>query len=203
MIVIGLTGSIGMGKSTTATLFKSAGAPVHDSDAAVHAFYAGSGVPVIEAAFPGVIVDGRVDRTLLSARLVNDPAAMRRLEAIVHPVVGEARERFLRGSRAAGAPVVVMDIPLLFEIGGDSHVDVIVVVSASADAQRERVLARPGMNPEKFERILARQTPDAEKRRRAHFVIDTGRGVEAARRRVDDILKAVANMQPTATGVDR
>jgi dephospho-CoA kinase len=197
MIVIGLTGSIGMGKSTTAALFRAAGVPVHDSDAAVHAFYAGPGVPLIEAAFPGVVVAGRVDRARLSARVVNNPDAMRRLEAIVHPVVGDARERFLSASRAAGASVVVMDIPLLFEIGGDAHVDVIAVVSAPADLQRARVLARPGMSAEKFEAILARQIPDAEKRRRAHFVIDTGRGVEAARRRVDDVLKAVAAMQST------
>jgi dephospho-CoA kinase len=197
MIVIGLTGSIGMGKSTTAALFRAAGVPVHDSDAAVHAFYAGTGVPLIEAAFPGVVVDGRVDRARLSARVVNNPDAMRRLEAIVHPVVGDARENFLSESLAAGASVVVMDIPLLFEIGGDAHVDVIVVVSAPADVQRARVLARPGMSAEKFEGILARQTPDAEKRRRAHFIIDTGHGLEAARRRVDDILKAVAAMQTT------
>ena len=197
MIVIGLTGSIGMGKSTTAALFRAAGVPVHDSDAAVHAFYAGPGVAVIEAAFPGVVVNDRVDRARLSARVVNNPDAMRRLEAIVHPVVGEARERFLSESRAAGAPVVVMDIPLLFEIGGDAHVDVIVVVSAPADLQRARVLARPGMSAEKFEGILARQTPDAEKRRRAHFIIDTGQGLEAARRRVNDILKAVAALQTT------
>ena len=197
MIVIGLTGSIGMGKSTTAALFRAAGVPVHDSDAAVHAFYAGPGVPLIEATFPGVVVNDRVDRARLSARVVNNPDAMRRLEAIVHPVVGEARERFLSESRAAGASVVVMDIPLLFEIGGDAHVDIIVVVSAPADVQRARVLARPGMSAEKFEGILARQTPDAEKRRRAHFIIDTGHGIEAARRRVDDILKAVAAMQTT------
>jgi dephospho-CoA kinase len=203
MIVIGLTGSIGMGKSTTAALFKAAGVPVHDSDAAVHAFYAGPGVPVVEAAFPGVVADGRVDRARLSAQVVNNPDAMRRLEAIVHPVVGEARERFLKESHESGAPVVVMDIPLLFEIGGDAHVDVITVVSAPPDIQRARVLARSGMNAEKFEGILARQIPDAEKRRRAHFIIDTSHGVETARRRVDEILRAVAAMQPPVTGVGR
>ncbi|QUD86656.1 dephospho-CoA kinase [Phenylobacterium montanum] len=193
MIVVGLTGSIGMGKSTTAAMFAEAGAPVYDADAAVHALYApgGAAVAPIEAAFPGVIKDGAVDRTALGQRVLGDEAAMKRLEAIVHPLVGASRGGFFEKARADGAEVVVLDIPLLFETGGERNVDAVVVVSAPADLQRERVLARPGMAPEKLDAILARQKPDAEKRARADFVIETGQGLEAARAQVAEVLAAL------------
>ncbi len=193
MIVIGLTGSIGMGKSTVGAMFAAAGAPVFDSDAAVHALYAPGGAAVVpvEAAFPGVAVDGAIDRAALSARVVGDEAAIRRLEAIVHPLVGEARDVFLQAQRAANAEIVVLDIPLLFEGRGAGGVDKVVVVSAPEAVQRERVLARPGMSVEKFEAILARQTPDAEKRAGAAFVIDTGGSFEQTRAQVRAVLDAV------------
>ena len=194
MIVLGLTGSIGMGKSTTATLFREAGVPVHDADASVHALYAGEAVPLVEAAFPGTTRDGVVDRPALSARVLGDDVAMRRLEAIVHPLVRAAERRFLDEAAAAGRPVVVLDVPLLFETGAADRVDALVVVTAPSDVQRARVLARPGMTVERFEQILARQMPDAEKRARAHFVIDTGRGLEPARRQVADVIRAAAGM---------
>ncbi len=192
MIVLGLTGSIGMGKSATAALFAEAGTPVHDSDAAVHALYAGPDAARIEAAFPGVLRGGLIDRARLSERVLDDPVAMRSLEAIVHPYVARDRDAFLASARQRGEPIVVLDIPLLFEIGGDKEVDAIVVVTADEAVQRARVLARPGMTPDKLDRILARQTPDSEKRRRAHFVIDTGHGVEDARRQVRAVLRALA-----------
>jgi dephospho-CoA kinase len=193
VIVLGLTGSIGMGKSTTAAMFKAAGAPVYDADAAVHALYApgGAAVPLLETAFPGVVKDGAVDRAALSAKVVGKPEALARLEAIVHPLVGHGRAGFFEAATAAGADVVVLDIPLLFETGGDRNMDAVVVVSAPAEMQRERVLAREGMTAEKLDGILARQTPDAEKRARADFVIDTGRGLEAAREQVAQVLEAV------------
>lgn len=186
MIVVGLTGSIGMGKSTTAALFRDEGAPVWDADAAVHRLYAPGGAAVgpIEAAFPGVTRDGAVDRAALSARLQADPAGFRALETIVHPLVAEDRRAFLAEAEAAGAEVAVVDVPLLFETGGDAFVDRVVVVSAPPEVQRERVLARPGMTAEKFEAILGRQTPDADKRARADRVIDTSRGLDAAREQV-------------------
>lgn len=190
MLVLGLTGSIGMGKSTTGAMFQAEGAPVYDSDAAVHALYASGGAAVapVEAAFPGVVVDGAIDRARLSGRVVGDPEALAKLEAIVHPLVGAHRIGFFEKARAEGHAIVVLDIPLLFETGGEKKVDKVVVVSAPADVQRARVLARPEMTPEKFEAILARQTPDAEKRARADFVIDTGRGIEAAHQQVRDLL---------------
>ncbi|MDR3509584.1 MAG: dephospho-CoA kinase [Caulobacteraceae bacterium] len=193
MIVIGLTGSIGMGKSTTAVMFAAEGAPVYDADAEVHALYAvgGAAVAPIEAAFPGVVKDGAVDRAALGQRVLGDEAAMKRLEAIVHPLVGLSRVTFFEKAQAAGADVVVLDIPLLFETGGETRVDAVVVVSAPAELQRERVLARQGMAPEKFEAILARQTPDTEKRGRADFVIDTGQGLDAARDQVRQVLKTL------------
>lgn len=194
MIVLGLTGSIGMGKSTTAAMFRAAGVPVHDSDAVVHALYRGAAVGPVEAAFPGVTREGAIDRALLSQRVLGDGAAMARLEAIVHPLVAQAREAFLDEARRAGARVAVLDVPLLFETGGDALVDAVVVVTADASVQKARVLARPGMTEERFAAILARQTPDSEKRRRADFLIDTGRGLEAARRQVEDVLRAVAGM---------
>ena len=196
MFVLGLTGSIGMGKSTTARLFAEEGVPVHDADAAVHALYEGEAVAPVEAAFPGTTREGRVDRALLAQAVVGKLDAMKRLEAIVHPLVAQARDRFLAEARATGAPVVVLDIPLLFETGGDALVDGVVVVSAAPEIQRQRVLERPGMSVEKFEALLAKQTPDAEKRRRADYIVDSGHGIEQARLQVRDILAKVVNMPP-------
>jgi len=194
LIRIGLTGSIGMGKSTTARLFAEAGVPGHDADAAVHALYAGRAAPLIEAAFPGTVVQGKVDRSLLSPQVLGKPEAMKRLEVIVHPLVREEEQQFLEKARSEGRRAVLLDIPLLFETGGDRRVDVSLVVTADASVQRERVLARPGMTLERFEAILTKQMLDAEKRRRAHFLIDTGRGMDAARRSVKAILRALAGM---------
>ena len=193
MILLGLTGSIGMGKSTTAGLFAAAGAPVYDADAAVHALYAAGGgaVAAVEALFPGVTgVGGGIDRAALAARVTADAAALRRLEAAVHPLVGAHRAAFFQG--LAEAPVVVLDVPLLFETGGDGQVDAVVVVTCPPPLQRARVLARPGMTPERLDAVLARQTPDADKRARADFVIDTGGGIEAARAQVAEVLRALA-----------
>src|SRR5579872_3946375 len=170
MIVLGLTGSIGMGKSTTAKLFAEAGVPVYDADAAVHHLYQGEAVPVIEAAFPGTTANGKVDRDRLSARVVHDPAAMKRLEEIVHPMLGASRQNFLREAEQSGAAVAVVDVPLLFETGGERNVDAVVVVTTSPELQRERILSRPNMTEQKLAGILARQMPDAEKRKRAQFV---------------------------------
>jgi len=181
LIVIGLTGSIGMGKTTTADLFRQAGLPVFDADAAVHALYDGPLAREIEAAFPGTTVEGRVDRAKLAARLSGDADAFRRLEAIVHPAVRRVEADFLKQARAAGASAVVLDIPLLFETNRHYDVDKVVVVSAPTDVQRARVLARPGMTAEKFEALLARQMPDAEKRVRADFVVPSGEGLGPAR----------------------
>jgi dephospho-CoA kinase len=193
MIIIGLTGSIGMGKSTVAKMFAEEGAPSFDSDAAVHALYAAGGAAVapIEAAFPGVVSNGAVDRTALSARVVGNAEAIRRLETIVHPFVRDAQARFLQTNRDAGADVVVLDIPLLLESGNVDLFDAVVVVSAPADVQRARVLARPGMTEAKFEALLARQLPDAEKRARADFVIDTGQTFEQTRTQVRAVLDAL------------
>lgn len=188
MIVLVLTGSIGMGKSTTARLFAEAGAAVWDADAAVHALYAPGGAAVgpVEAAFPGTTVDWAVDRTRLAASLQDDPEAFARLEAIVHPLVRADREAFIARAEAEGRPVVVLDIPLWFETGADrTGVTAVVVASAPAEEQRRRVLARPGMTEARFEQILARQTPDAEKRARADVVIDTGQGLDHARKQVE------------------
>ena len=194
MFVLGLTGSLGMGKSTTAGFFAEAGVPVHDADAEVHRLYEGAAAAAIEAAFPGTVTAGKVDRAKLAARVLDRPADLRRLEAIVHPLVREAETRFLAESEAKGAGVAVLDIPLLLETGGDQRVDAIVVVSAPGDVQRARVLARPGMTPDKLDALLGRQMADAEKRRRADFVVDTSRGFDAARTRVEEILRAVATM---------
>ncbi len=196
MIVLGLTGSIGMGKSTTASLFAEAGVPVYDADAAVHRLYEGEAVAAIEAAFPGTTSDGKVDRTRLSARVVHDPAAMKRLEEIVHPMVGASRRKFLDEAEQSGAVVAVIDVPLLFETGGEKRVDAVVVVTTSAQAQRERILARPNMTEEKLQAILARQMPDAEKRKRAHFVVDTSHGLDPVRAQIRDILAEAAKMVP-------
>ncbi len=194
MIVLGLTGSIGMGKSTTADLFRAAGVPVHDADATVHRLYRGSAVAPIEEAFPGTTHDGAVDREALAARVLGDEAAVKRLEAIVHPLVRAAEVDFLDRNRREGRAFVALDIPLLFETKGDARVDVVVTVTAPADVQRARVMARPGMTEEKFEKILARQLPDADKRRRSHFLVDTSRGLEPAKARVEGILRALRGM---------
>ena len=191
-VVLGLTGSIGMGKSATAGMFRELGVPVHDADAAVHGLYRGRAAPLIEAAFPGTVVDGTVDRGRLGPIVLGDPAKLRRLEAIVHPLVRAEEAAFLRTALAELAPLAVLDVPLLFEVGAAGRCDAVVVVSASPDLQRARVLARPGMDEATFAAILAKQMPDAEKRRRAHFVVDTGRGFDAARRQVADIVRALA-----------
>ena len=193
MILLGLTGSIGMGKSTTTAMFADLGAVVWNADDAVHRLYApgGAAVEPVGAAFPGVVVEGAVDRTRLAEALGRDETAFRRLEAIVHPLVTRGRAADLAAARVMGVKLAVLDIPLLFETGGDAHVDAVVVVTDDPEIQAERVLARPGMTRERFEAILARQMPDAEKRARADFVIDTGRGLEAARADVAAIVETV------------
>ena len=194
MLILGLTGSIGMGKSTTAKLFAEAGVPVYDADAEVHKIYEGEAAPAIEAAFPGTTVDGKVDRALLSVQVVHDPDAMKQLEQIVHPMLGASRKKFLDDAERSGAPVVVMDIPLLFETGGEKRVDAVVVVSTDAATQRERILARGTMTNEALDAILARQLPDAEKRKRADFVVDTSHGLDPVRTAIRDILAEVVKM---------
>ena len=194
MLLLGLTGSIGMGKSTTARLFAEAGVPVYDADAAVHQLYEGEAAPAIEAAFPGTTADGKVDRARLSARVVHDPAAMRQLEQIVHPMLSASRQKFFDDAETAGAAVAVVDVPLLFETGGERRVDAVVVVTTSPELQRERVLARGTMDEEKLNSILARQMPDAEKRKRADFVVDTSHGLDPVRARIRDILAEAAKM---------
>lgn len=191
MIVLGLTGSIGMGKSTTAQMFRDAGVPVHDADRVVHELYAGAAAPLVEAAFPGTVSNGVVDRAALAKKVVGNDQEMKKLEAIVHPLVQARKRHFLDDVTARGAPLAVLDIPLLFETGGDKAVDGAVVVTAPADVQRDRVLSREWMSSDRFEAILARQTPDAEKRRRADFVIDTSLGMESAAAAVAGIIDAV------------
>lgn len=192
MVVIGLTGSIGMGKSTTAFFFAEAGAPVYDADAAVHRLYAGEAAPLVEAAFPGVSTAAGIDRVALARRVVGDAAALKRLEEIIHPLVRREEVRFLADAERAGAPVAVVDIPLLFETGGDRRVDAVVVVTAPPEVQRARALGRPGMTEEKFEGLLAKQMPDVEKRRRADFIVDTSQGFDFARQQVRAILRAAS-----------
>jgi dephospho-CoA kinase len=194
MFVLGLTGSIGMGKSTASRFFAEAGVPVHDADAVVHRLYEGEAAAAIETAFPGTTLSGKVDRARLAERVLDDPAAIRRLEAIIHPLVRESEVKFLADAAARAEPVVVLDIPLLFETGGEQRVDAVVVVSAGAEAQRNRVLGRPGMTESKLESILAKQMPDAEKRRRAHFVVDSSGGLDSARAQLHGILRAVAGL---------
>lgn len=195
MFVIGLTGSIAMGKTTTARLFAEEDVPVHDADAAVHRLYQDEAAALIEAAFPGATRHGKVDRAALGRQVLGDAPALKRLEAIVHPMVRRAEEKFLKDAEAAGAKVVVLDIPLLFETGGDTRVDATVVVSAPIETQRARVLER-GVTLERLDALLARQMPDAEKRVRADFVVDSGQGIEHARAQVRQILDAVAKMPP-------
>ena len=194
MFILGLTGSLGMGKSTTARFFAEEGVPVHDADAVVHRLYDGEAAAAIEAAFPGTTVGGKVDRDKLAARVLGDAAALKQLEAIVHPLVQEAERRLLAEAQARGEKVAVLDIPLLFETGGQDRVDAVVVVSAPPEVQRSRALERPGMTVDKLDAILAKQMPDHEKQRRADFVVDTSRGFEAARAQVRAILDAVATM---------
>ena len=191
MFVLGLTGSIGMGKSATAKMFAEEGVPVHDADAVVHALYEGEATPLIEAAFPGTTSGGKVDRDKLGKRVLGDADAIKRLEAIVHPLVAMARDKFLSEAEKSGAPVALLDIPLLYETKGETRCDAVVVVSAPAAVQRQRALERPGMTEQKLETIIAKQMPDAEKRRRADFVVDTSQGFDHARTQVRDILKVV------------
>ncbi|MEM8784535.1 MAG: dephospho-CoA kinase [Pseudomonadota bacterium] len=190
---IGLTGSIGMGKTETGKMFERHGVPVFDADAAVHALYAegGKAVGPVGARFPEAIVGGAVDRTRLGPLVLGNPEALKALETIVHPLVGEARAAFMAEAETAGRAAVVLDVPLLFEGGGEAHMDATVVVTAPADVQKERVLARPNMSPEKFAAILESQIPDAEKRKRADFIVETHLGFEAAERQVVAILDAL------------
>ena len=187
---IGLTGSIGMGKSTTAAMFREAGIPVYDADAAVHRAYEVGGICVgpVGEAFPGVVKDGRVDREALRQAVLGKPEAMAKLNSIVHPLIGRERSAIFEEAEAAGADMIIMDIPLIYETGGERNMDAVIVVSAPADVQRERVLAREGMSPERLDAILAQQMPDAEKRKRADYVVDTGLGLEAAREQVHRII---------------
>lgn len=189
MLVVGLTGSIGMGKSTTAELFREFGVPVHDADATVHDLYRAEAVAPVAERFPEALRDGVIDRAALSATLAKSPERFAELEAVIHPLVRRREVEFVAAERAKGTDLVVLDIPLLFEVGGESRMDRIVVVSCAPEIQRERVLSRPGMTEEKFALILSRQVPDAEKRRRADFVIDTGRGLEAARKQVEEVIR--------------
>ncbi len=191
MLRVGLTGSIGMGKTTIAQMFRDAGVAVLDSDRIVHALYRGAAVAPIESAFPGVTADGVVDRARLAERVLGDGAALKRLEDIVHPLVWAARDRFLADHEAKGEKIVVYDVPLLFETGAEDTVDAVVVVSAPQDVQKARVLARPGMTEEKFAAILAKQTPGLQKRARADYIIDTSTGLEDARLQVERILEAL------------
>ena len=199
MLILGLTGSIGMGKSTTAKLFGEAGVPVYDADATVHKVYQGEAGPAIEAAFPGTTVDGKVDRAKLSAKVLHDPAAIRQLEQIVHPMLGASRKKFLDDAERSGAPVALVDVPLLFETGGEKRVDAVVVVTTTPEAQRERILARDNMTSEKLDAILARQLPDAEKRKRADFVVDTSHGLDPVRAAIRDILAKIVKMPQRRT----
>src|ERR1700761_2529658 len=194
MKVLGLTGSIGMGKSTTAKLFAEAGVPVYDADATVHKVYEGEAVAAVEAAFPGTTADGKVDRSRLSAKVVGDPTAIRRLEQIVHPMLRAHHEKFLDDAERTGAAVAVVDVPLLFETGGDKRVDAVMVVTTSPQIQRERIIARGTMTEEALDALLARQMPDAEKRARADFVVDTSHGLDPVRAAIRDILDQVIKM---------
>jgi dephospho-CoA kinase len=194
MRVLGLTGSIGMGKSTTAKLFAEAGVPVYDADATVHLIYEGEAAPAIEAAFPGTTVNGKVDRAKLSAQVVHDPAAIRRLEQVVHPMLRRYHQKFLEDAERSGAAVAVMDVPLLFETGGEKRVDAVVVVTTDPDIQRQRIMARGNMTDEKLDAILARQLPDSEKRKRADFLVDTSHGLDPVRSQIREILDQAARM---------
>jgi dephospho-CoA kinase len=193
MLVIGLTGSIGMGKSTTLAMFKDEGIPVHSADESVHRLYSGNAAQLIENAFPGTVDHGTVNRERLAKLVLNQPEALKRLESIVHPLVRKEEEAFLENARKSGTPFAVVDIPLLYETGGESRVDKVIVVTAPAQIQRERVLDRPGMTDEKFKAIVERQLPDAQKRKRADFVIDTGQGLGPARQAVHEIIRTLTD----------
>ncbi|WP_313665823.1 dephospho-CoA kinase [Shinella sp.] len=193
MIVLGLTGSIGTGKSTTAAIFRDLGVPVHDADATVHDLYMGEAVQPVAARFPGALKNSVIDRKALSAILAGAPEGFRDLEAIIHPLVRARETAFLATERAKGSALVVLDIPLLYETGGEARVDKVVVVTCDPQTQRARVLARPGMTEEKFQLILSRQMPDSEKRRRADFIIDTGRGLEAAHKQVEEVIAEITS----------
>lgn len=195
MIILGLTGSIGMGKSTTAKMFADMGVPVNDADAVVHALYQGEAVAPIEAAFPGAAKAGSVDRAELSRQLSTDPSLFKTLEAIVHPLVREKERTFLDRHRTLNAPLVVLDIPLLYETKGESRVDAVAVVTCDPEIQRERVLKRPGMTEEKFTLILSRQVPDREKRAKADYIIDTGHGLDSARDQVAAIVQRLTSQK--------
>jgi dephospho-CoA kinase len=197
MLIVGLTGSIGMGKSTVAARFRSHGIAVCDADAEVHKLYEGAAVPAIEAAFPGTTEGGKVDRQRLAQSLIENPAGFKRLEAIVHPMVLAAERAFLQQQVAKGARMAVLEIPLLLETGGEGRVDVLVVVSAPADKQRERVMQRQGMTAEKLAQVLARQMPDAEKRARADFVVDTGGTIAETEAQVDTIVESLRGREGT------
>jgi dephospho-CoA kinase len=194
MLVLGLTGSVAMGKSTVAAFFAEHGVAIFDADRAVHDLYRGEAVPLVEQAFPGTVVDGVVDRVLLSGRVLHDRAAMARLEAIVHPLVQKREEAFCAKTAASGRRVVLLDIPLLFEVGAESRVDAIIVVSAPAEMQLQRLLARPGMDEARAAAMMARQVPDAEKRRRAHFIIGTGGSLDATKQAVADLVRTIAGL---------
>lgn len=194
MKVLGLTGSIGMGKSTTAKLFAELGVPVYDADATVHLVYEGEAAPAVEAAFPGTTVNGKVDRARLSAAVVGDPDKIKRLEQIVHPMLRAHHQQFLDEAERSGAAVAVVDVPLLFETGGDKRVDAVVVVTTSPETQRARILARGTMTEQALDALLARQMPDADKRARADFVVDTSHGLDPVRARIKDILDQVVKM---------
>jgi dephospho-CoA kinase len=198
MLIVGLTGSIGMGKSTVAAHFRRHGIAVCDADAEVHKLYEGAAVPLIEAAFPGTTRSGKVDRQKLAAALLADPGAFKQLEAIVHPLVFDAERRFLRAEAARGAAMSVLEIPLLLETGGEARVDVVVVCSAPPEQQRERVLRRAGMTVEKLEQILGRQMPDAEKRARADFIVETGGPLADAGHQVDTLVESLKGRTGTA-----
>jgi dephospho-CoA kinase len=194
MLVLGLTGSLGMGKSTVASMFAEKGVPAFNADETVHDLYRSTAAPLVEKAFPGTTADGTVDREELGRRVLGDAAALEKLEAIVHPLIREEETKFRAEAASAGRRIIVLDIPLLFETGGETRVDAVVLVSTRPEIQKERVLARPGMTEERFDAILKKQMPDAEKRKRAHFIVDTTGDFDATRRQVDDVLKAVAAM---------
>lgn len=191
MLVVGLTGSIGMGKSTAAKRFRDQGIPVFDADAVVHALYEGRAAPLIEDAFPGTVAQGKVDRRLLAQALMGDKARIKELEKIVHPLVREERETWLERQKRDGAAMVVLEVPLLFETGGDKSVDVTVLVTAPPEIQRARVLERPGMTPEKFESLLANQMSDEEKRKRADYIVDTNQPIEKTAQEIDKLIESL------------
>ena len=193
MLIVGLTGSIGMGKSTLAAHMRSRGLPVFDADAEVHRLYAAEAAPLIEQAFPGTTANGAVDRKLLTVVLAKDPGGFKRLEAIVHPLVRASEHAFLQASKAAGHAIAVLEIPLLLETGADRLVDIVLLASAGPELQRQRVLERPGMTREKLSLILARQMSDSEKRRKADFVVDTGQALPQTLENLDTVLDQLAS----------